>query len=332
MAENSNQEGGSTQAATRGIVGWTADKVLGAIIGTLITGSAVGVVWVGQDLTESMDRIMPTIAALERTQMHIQDALEDADIAKLRSDIRDVERDLGYAMQELAVLLSDHRDHASEIEGLSRAIAQDYFHLDEQLREKIEGSTDSIKTEIAEQAELARSTNEKLEESIAKLDKQVAALKTELAESRKQFSEMLAQLHNEGWAILQDDHPSSKNNAEESCGKAAPPASANTKAAGDAEASGDVKAGGDAGLDHRCEAAMRQWIRRASYLVRSLEIPTEMGVLKDTSVVKEDIRKALRDFEQAASDEDANGKRDAMMAALAVVQSVGDLAATGREY
>lgn len=73
-------------------------------------------------------------------------------------------------------------------------------------------------------------------------------------------------------------------------------------------------------------------MKRASYFVRSLEIPMEMGVLKDTSVVKSDLRRAIRDFERAASDEDTKGKREAVRAALAVVQSVQDLASTGREY
>lgn len=139
MAESPSQEGGAQakDAGTRGIFAWTADKVLGAVIGTIVTGSAVGVVWVGQDLTESMNRIMPAITTMERTQMRIQHALENADISKLRSDIRDVERDLGYAIQDLAVLLSDHRDHASEVERLSREAAQHYDLLRGQLREEM---------------------------------------------------------------------------------------------------------------------------------------------------------------------------------------------------
>ena len=316
MAENSDQEDGK-QTPTRGIFSWTADKVLGAIIGTIVTGSAVGVVWVGQDLTDSMNRIMPTITALERTQMHIQDALEDADIAKLRSDIRDVDRDLGYAMQELAVLLSDHRDHAYKVESLSRDLARNHQTLSKQLQGEtgeIKESTKAIKGEIREINKVQKKTGT----ALTRLGERMEAIQKDLAESRKQFSNTLG-------GII-EDVPIDQNDQDEHCG------ATTDQAPGDAKTVRDGQSAGDTSPDHSCEAAMRRWMKRASYFVRSLEIPTEMGVLKDTSVVKRDLRKAMRDFEQAASDEDGKGQRAAVRAALTVVESVQELASTGREY
>lgn len=335
MADQSDQDNVNPQPSTNAqrTAWWATDKLLGAIIGGVLggAGGAASVVWTAPDITESLNKMMPVVASIDRAQMYIQDALDDADIAKLRSDIRDVQRDLEYATQEFVVLLSDHREHAFEIEGVSRDVAQGYSDLSKLLEQRLlaevaglQRSTDAIKEKIVDEATRSQDEQKKTDDSLKRLGEQMEAIQKELAESREQLSNTLGEIIKHGNAVLR--RHASQNDQDNRCGAIA------DEAGGDGKTAGDGTAAGDARPDHGCEAAMRHWMKRASYFVRSLEIPMETGVLKDTSVVKRDLRRAMRDFEQAASGEDAEGKREAVIAALAVVQSVRDLASTGRQY
>ena len=53
---------------------------------------------------------------------------------------------------------------------------------------------------------------------------------------------------------------------------------------------------GKTAIDSKDIATIERWIAKANYMVRSLEIPTEEGLLKNTSVVKYDLRKAMEGF------------------------------------
>ena len=84
---------------------------------------------------------------------------------------------------------------------------------------------------------------------------------------------------------------------------------------------------GKKAIDGKDLAEIRRWIEKANYMVRSLAIPTEAGFLKDTSVVKEDLRQAMEGFakEKDRGDKMAHAKR-----VLVIVEAVCELAAGGR--
>ena len=70
-------------------------------------------------------------------------------------------------------------------------------------------------------------------------------------------------------------------------------------------------------------AEIERWITKANYVVRSLEIPAEDGLLRDTSVVKEDLRDAMSQFDKAQGD---NAKLAQAQRVLVIVEAVYELA------
>ena len=72
---------------------------------------------------------------------------------------------------------------------------------------------------------------------------------------------------------------------------------------------------------------VEEWIARANYMVRSLVIPTEDGLLRNTSVVKEDLRDAMKAFSR---EQDAEARVEHARRALWVVEAITDLASGGR--
>ena len=74
-------------------------------------------------------------------------------------------------------------------------------------------------------------------------------------------------------------------------------------------------------------AKIEMWLVKANYMIRSLVIPTEAGLLKDTSVAKKDIRKAMEGF---ASEQDDNARMEHARRALVIVEAIRDLAEGGR--
>ena len=72
---------------------------------------------------------------------------------------------------------------------------------------------------------------------------------------------------------------------------------------------------------------IEKWITKANYMVRSLEIPAEDGLLKDTSVVKEDLRDAMSRFDKAQDD---NAKLAQAQRVLVIIEAVSELAVGGR--
>lgn len=73
--------------------------------------------------------------------------------------------------------------------------------------------------------------------------------------------------------------------------------------------------------------AVAKWIARSNYMVRSLVIPTEMRVIRESSVVKDDLRKAMAGFSKA---EDYEEKMVHASKVLLIVEAVKDLAEGGR--
>ena len=73
--------------------------------------------------------------------------------------------------------------------------------------------------------------------------------------------------------------------------------------------------------------AIERWITKANYVVRSLIIPTEERLLRDTSVVKEDLRDAMIEFDRAQDD---NAKLAQARRVLVIVEAVCELAVGGR--
>ena len=70
-----------------------------------------------------------------------------------------------------------------------------------------------------------------------------------------------------------------------------------------------------------------RWIEKANYMVRSLAIPTEGGLLRNTAAVNNDLREAMEGFDKER-DEDA--KMAHAQKALVIVEAVRELAVGGR--
>lgn len=324
MAEQSNDGKNNPQQAP-GPVSWTVDKVLGAILGALVSGAAGG--WLGatvssnlaiDDITASMNEVMPKMMAIERAQMYIQDALDDADISKLRSDIRDIERDVGHAMQELSVLLAYHREHSVGLDRLSDVAKERFSSVDKKLETMAtKASIDKLKGAITPIKEI----QVEMKTSLKELNSEMSAMRKILDESyRRSLSKNLAHNIKRGKSLLalDDAAPSWGVSCETTANSA----------------SSIVVADNASPQTDRCGAA-RDWMKMASYFVRSLEIPTEKGVLRDTSVVKEEIQRAMREFEQAASKDSKariGGMRGSIESALVILRTVENLASTGRQY
>lgn len=77
--------------------------------------------------------------------------------------------------------------------------------------------------------------------------------------------------------------------------------------------------------DHMAD--METWIAKVNYVLRSLPIPTEEGLLRDTSIVKEDLRKAMRGFAKATDD---HTRMAHARSVLVIVEAVVALASSGR--
>lgn len=77
--------------------------------------------------------------------------------------------------------------------------------------------------------------------------------------------------------------------------------------------------------EHLVEA--EAWIAKVNYMLRSLPIPTEAGLLRDTSVVKEDLRKAMKAFEK---EDELNTRMAHVRRVLVIVEAMRDLASSGR--
>lgn len=75
------------------------------------------------------------------------------------------------------------------------------------------------------------------------------------------------------------------------------------------------------------DEAVARWIARANYMVRSLVIPTEMRVIRESSVVKDELRKAMAGFAKA---QDYKEKMVHASKVLLIVEAVRDLAEGGR--
>ena len=73
-------------------------------------------------------------------------------------------------------------------------------------------------------------------------------------------------------------------------------------------------------------AKARAWIAKANYMIRSLTIPTEAGWLRDTSAVKESLRKAMEGFDKG----DAETRMKHAREVLVIVDAIRDLAQGGR--
>lgn len=72
---------------------------------------------------------------------------------------------------------------------------------------------------------------------------------------------------------------------------------------------------------------VEEWIAKANYIVRSLTIPTEAGLLRDTAVVKEELRVAMKRF---AKEQHPEARVEHARRALWVVEAITSLASGGR--
>lgn len=88
-----------------------------------------------------------------------------------------------------------------------------------------------------------------------------------------------------------------------------------------------LAAEGDRAINKRIMADVEKWIAKANYMLRSLPIPTEEGMLKDSSIVKVDLRKAMRAFSKEREDD---AKLEHARRVLVIVEAVRDLASSGR--
>ena len=79
-------------------------------------------------------------------------------------------------------------------------------------------------------------------------------------------------------------------------------------------------------IENKHMAEARAWIAKANYMIRSLAIPTEAGWLRDTSAVKEDLRKAMEGFEQC----DGRARMQRARRVLMIVEAIRSLAEGGR--
>lgn len=70
-----------------------------------------------------------------------------------------------------------------------------------------------------------------------------------------------------------------------------------------------------------------RWIEKANYMVRSLAIPTEGGLLRNTAAVNNDLREAMERFDK---ERDYDAKMAHAQKALVIVEAVKELAVGGR--
>ena len=70
-----------------------------------------------------------------------------------------------------------------------------------------------------------------------------------------------------------------------------------------------------------------RWIEKANYMVRSLAIPTEGGLLRNTAAVNNDLREAMEGFDK---ERDEEAKMAHAQKALVIVEAVRELAVGGR--
>lgn len=73
--------------------------------------------------------------------------------------------------------------------------------------------------------------------------------------------------------------------------------------------------------------AIGRWIEKTNYMVRSLAIPTEEGLLKDTSAVNNDLREAMERF---GKEQDDDARMAHAQRVLVIVEAVRELAVGGR--
>ena len=70
-----------------------------------------------------------------------------------------------------------------------------------------------------------------------------------------------------------------------------------------------------------------RWIEKANYMVRSLAIPTEGGLLRNTAAVNNDLREAMERFDK---ERDYDAKMAHAQKVLVIVEAVKELAVGGR--
>ena len=85
----------------------------------------------------------------------------------------------------------------------------------------------------------------------------------------------------------------------------------------------DARHVGDAGDDST--DALYEWMLKANYVVRSLSIPSEDGFFKNSSLVKQDLRTAISEYEKNTGE----NKISHAERTLQIVRAVRDLAASG---
>ena len=74
---------------------------------------------------------------------------------------------------------------------------------------------------------------------------------------------------------------------------------------------------------------LNEWMLRANYVVRSLPIPSEDGIFLNHSLVEQDLRKSISEYEKT-KDEDEKDKISHAERTLQIVKAVRDLAESGK--
>ena len=263
-----------------------------SLVLTLIVGSGAAASLVF--LNEKADKINKQMMDVEVKVDNIMQTL-NAHVNQQEIDLKVVPRleHLKQSLSEVKKLISEIDDVALDIESLKDQIEGKY----EIAKEHREALQESIKEhqEIVQQ-----SVNENIERRTERIGENQTLYRDEIINQIQALQEKFNSAHR---ALI---------------GMFDSLISDGTLAIRDAENSKNAE---DVGTDD-----LDEWMLRANYVVRSLPIPSEDGFFLNRSLVEQDLRKAISEYEKASN---RINKVTHAKSTLNVVMAVKDLAASG---
>lgn len=234
-------------------------------------------------------------ADIERIRLEIKPIVQETEtrlkeqLDALRSTQRDVIKENQHIKNEVREVSRLIESEARMVESLLNAAARE--------RNRLANGLDSNRDKV-------REVSMRLTEESHQISENIASARLTVAEGQRKIRDQIEDLANQFHAYQQSFINEVTELAED----------------------GKKMIDGKTVIDADQAAEARDWIAKANYMIRSLAIPTEAGWLRDTSAVKEDLRKAMVGFEKG----DGEARMEHVRRVLVIVEAIRDLAQGGR--
>ena len=290
MAESSDEQSGQTEPGTKPRTGLTRKAVgwtANQFAGWIFSSFLAGG---GAVYALSQLDLIKITSEVERIiQENVTEPLArvQTDLTRLEGSVDSDHQDVLMAQRELYQRL---QNEAMSIHLKLNTAEGDHRNSTDNIlanRERTAGHFQTLEEHMRTANRQVASSHQKIVDGQSELAEQIQALSAQFDSYRRAIVDQLEDLQEEGRALIEG-----KTEIQES---------------------------------DRLE--VEEWIAKANYMVRSLVIPTEAGLLRDTSVVKEELRIAMKRF---GKEENAKARLGHARRALWVVEAMTDLATGGR--